>query len=246
MRDINNYVKNYVKEPFEETMVQIRKRKVLSQINRYPHNTILEIGCGMSPLFLDIRDYSEMIVVEPGEGFAKNAEMLARNSDGNVSIIEGFLEDQVDRIKELGFEFDFIVLSGVLHELDDPLRMLQSIYSLCGTNSIVHINVPNARSLHRLIAKEMGLIEDIHDKSEQMIKQERRRTYDADLLKADVESAGFSIIDSGSYFLKPLTHLQMQNCLDEGIIDEKVLMGFERVMKYLPQYGAEIYVNVSL
>lgn len=37
----------------------------------------------------------------------------------------------------------------------------------------------------------------------------------------------------------------MQMCLDENIIDENVIMGLENVVKYFPEFGAEIYVNVK-
>jgi hypothetical protein len=33
--------------------------------------------------------------------------------------------------------------------------------------------------------------------------------------------------------------------MDEGIIDEKVLLGLEGLIKYMPEFGAGIYVNVK-
>lgn len=244
MRNIKDYTDKYVDEPFESTIVEIRKRMVIEQCKKYKHDNILEIGCGMNPFFLDFKDYKRMVIAEPGETFAKHAEELAKTEEKKIDIIRGFLEEQTENINSLGVEFDFIILSSVLHELDDPRRMLDAIKSICSKDTIVHINVPNANSLHRLIAIEAGLIKDVHEQSEQMQKMQRRRTYDKDLLKDEVIKAGFDVVDSGSYFVKPFTHAQMQKCIDAGIIDEKVILGLEKVIKYMPEYGAGIYVNI--
>lgn len=247
MRDIKDYADKYVNEPFEVEMVKIRKKNVIEQCNKFGHRNILEIGCGMNPFFRDYKNFSNMVIVEPGELFANNARRLAiqENNDKRIEVISGFLEDEIDVIKLLGIKFDFIMLSSVLHELDEPKKMLKAIKELCSEQTVVHINVPNANSMHRLIAMEAGLIQDIHEQSRQMQKMQRRRTYDMGLLKEEVQEAGFHIIDFGSYFIKPFTHLQMQRCLDEGIIDEAVLTGLTKMIQYMPEFGAGIYVNVA-
>lgn len=54
---------------------------------------------------------------------------------------------------------------------------------------------------------------------------------------------GFYVKDQGSY-LKPFTHLQMQECLNKGIINDLVIEGLAKIIEYIPEYGAGIYVNV--
>lgn len=245
MRDIQDYTDKYIDEPFEDTMVTIRKRIVISQCNQYVHRNILEIGCGTNPFFLDFHDYDQMVIVEPGAAFAERAEKLAAKEKKPIQIIPGFLEEAVEAVKASGIAFDFVILSSVLHELDEPQKMLRAIGSLCNQRTVVHINVPNATSLHRLIAIEAGMIEDVHAKSTQMKTMQRRRVYDMESLKQEIMDADFTTLDSGTYFIKPFTHAQMQRCLDEGIIDEKVLMGLEKLTKYIPAFGAGIYVNAK-
>lgn len=65
-----------------------------------------------------------------------------------------------------------------------------------------------------------------------------------DMLKEEMDKAGFKAVDSGSYFVKPFTHFQMQQCLDQKIFDDRVLLGLENLVKYMPEYGAGIYVDV--
>ena len=244
MRDIKDYTDKYVDEPFESTIVEIRKKMVIEQCKKYKHDHILEIGCGMNPFFVDFKDYKRMIIAEPGDSFADNAIELAKEGNIEVDIVRGFLENETDKINKLGIDLDFVILSSVLHELDEPQKMLSAIKSICSKDTVVHINVPNANSLHRLIAIEAGLIKDVHEQSAQMQKMQRRRTYDRELLTEEVEKAGFEIMDEGSYFIKPFTHSQMQRCMDAGIIDDNVILGLEKVIKYMPEYGAGIYANI--
>ena len=183
MRDIKDYTDKYVDEPFEPTIVEIRKRAVIEQCNKYGHDNILEIGCGMDPFFKNFKDFKKMIIVEPGEAFAENARKLAESETEYIEVVSGFLEERIDTIKAYDIEFDYIILSSLLHELDEPQKMLNAIRKLCSKKTIVHINVPNANSMHRLIAIEAGLITDIHEQSEQMKRMQRRRTYDMNLLQ---------------------------------------------------------------
>lgn len=247
MRDIYDYTSKYVHEPFEETMVRIRKKTVIAQCLKYIHKSILEVGCGVSPLFKDFCDFDCMAVIEPSEEFSMQARKTAEKSDITAEIIiyNAFLENIFEKIKEERKQFDIIVASSLLHEVDEPNKFLQSIWELCSKDTIVHINVPNATSMHRLIALECGIIADVHEKSRQQIVMQRQRTFDMKKLVEQVENAGFQIQDRGSYFIKPFTHSQMQKCLEAGIIDERVLEGLEGLTKYFPDAGAEIYVNAK-
>ncbi len=51
MRNIENYVEKYTKAGFEDYKVLYRRKKILEVIEKYHSKKILEIGCGMEPLF---------------------------------------------------------------------------------------------------------------------------------------------------------------------------------------------------
>ena len=246
MRNIQDYEKKYVDEPFEETMADIRRQCVIEQMGETWDKHILEVGCGMHPLFLDVPEFSSMTIVEPSHDFATHAQELSElKHDREIRVVEGFLEEEAPGLIADGQEFDIIVCSSLLHELESLEKLLLALYSVCSSRTILHINVPNAKSLHRLIAYECGMISTIYERSAQQIKMQRYGTYDMAALVNDVEKAGFEIVKRGSYFIKPFTHAQMQRCLDEGIISEQVLTGLARVSKYLPEFGADIFVNVK-
>ncbi|MCV3413760.1 hypothetical protein L8V81_03235 [Campylobacter lari] len=54
------------------------------------------------------------------------------------------------------------------------------------------------------------------------------------------------ILDSGSYFIKPFNHSKMSLCLENKIIDEKLLDGLYKLSDYIPEFGAEIFVNIKI
>jgi hypothetical protein len=110
----------------------------------------------------------------------------------------------------------------------------------------LHVNVPNARSLHRLLALEMGLIGDVFERSANQRRLQQPRTFDLASLQAQVQACGFEVTDAGSYFVKPFTHAQMAQLRSCGLLDERMLDGLMGLEKHLPGLGSEIYVNCRL
>lgn len=124
--------------------------------------------------------------------------------------------------------------------------MIQDMVHCCNEKTIVHINVPNAYSMHRLLAKESGMISNIHEFSKRNNQFQQSRVFDLKFLKETVMENGMDVIEDGSYFVKPFSHSQMSELLKAGIIDEKVLDGFYNIGTWMPEYGSEIFVNCKV
>lgn len=245
MRDIKDYEIKYKEEPCEKYQVKYRRKKILELIQSYKHDTVLEIGCGLEPLFEFFTDYQKMVIVEPGSQFISNAKKKAQKAGQDITCIQGFFEDTVGQIKETGLSFDFIVLSSLLHEVEEPERLLQAIYSICSDETVVHVNVPNANSIHRLLAKEMGVIGDVHELSDLQKTMQRNRVFDIDSLCDMAEKCGFEVVQKGTYFPKLLSAGQMEKMLEQNIITEDIFEGLDRMIKYVPELGSEIYVQIT-
>lgn len=245
MRDINDYEEKYKVEPCEKYQVLYRRKKVLEILGKYKHNNILEVGCGLEPIFEFIDDYDTMTIVEPGINFINAALKKAENSDREIKCIHGFFEDSVASIQEDKKRFDFIIVSSLLHEVEYPEKLLEALYDVCSNETVVHINVPNANSIHRLLAQKIGLIEDIHDLSEQQKVMQRNRVYDQKTLREAVEKAGFEVLECGTFFPKLLSASQMERMLDLNIVQENIFGGLDKLIEYLPEYGSEIYVQLK-
>lgn len=242
MRDIEDYTENYNIPNFEDYQVVYRRKKVLEIIRKYSHNNILEIGCGMEPLFQYMEgDYGSYYIVEPSDVFYENAVKLSRGK--NVECIHDFFPPQHNLLDR---QFDFILCSGLLHELEQPEEMLEGILKISNRNTLIHFNVPNAKSIHRLIAKGMGLISDEYELSNRNLVYQQHNVYDFDSLSKVVEGVGFEIVEQGSYFIKPFSHDQMYQSISKRIISENVLDGLNNIAEYLPEFGSEIFINCRI
>lgn len=245
MIDIHDYSAKYAGQydgrSFETTLVEIRRRHVLAAMRAHPHRRVLEVGCGLEPLFPHADGYDAYTVVEPVPEFADAARALAAGLPG-VRVLTAYLEDAGAALP--GAPFDFVAVSSLLHEVPDPARLLASVRALCGADTVAHFNVPNVGSFHRLLALEMGLIESVFEPSEMERRFGRHTRYDAPALAATVGAAGFEVLRAGTYFVKPFTHAQMQQMLDARVIDAAVVRGLEAMTKHLPGMGCEAFVDV--
>ncbi len=242
-RDIDRYQKAYIESSFEPTQARMRKRVVIEQMQLWRARRILEVGCGMDPMFCHYRSFDRFVVVEPGAEFAANAR---EKGDGTskILVIDDFLENAIQQGRLKAEDFDCVLVSGLLHELEDPLQLMKQLRSIASDGTRVHVNVPNARSLHRLLAFEMGLIDDLHQISDRQKTLQQSHTFDMKRLKHLCEQAGFVVTGQGSFFIKPFTHMQMFMLSEIGLLDQRMLDGLMKLEKHLPGLGSEIYVNL--
>lgn len=243
MRDLENYQHLYADQPYERYLIHYRKRKILEILSRYPHSILMEVGCGLDPIFNDLTSFDKLYVVEPAKLFYNNAlsQVVKSSKNDAIEIKNKVLEDCIEEFKNI--EFDFIIVSCLLHELANPKEFLSVINQIVSKRTLVHINVPNAKSFHRLLAVEMGIIKNEFQKSERNIKFQQNTVFEMDSLLNLLEEGGFEVVESGSFSFKPFTHDQMEKMVQSGLLTEKMLEGFYRMEKYLPNLGSEIYAN---
>ena len=253
--DIRDYTQKYAAHYrgsgpgwFEATLVEIRRRQVVASLERHPHARVLEVGCGLEPLFTYWSGFQRMTVVEPSPDFVANARAQAArravtNLDVDVEVIQGFLEDVAEQLTGAA-PLDFVVASSLLHEVADPERLLRTLHALAAPATVLHFNVPNVYSFHRLLALEMGLITDLFEQSETEKSFQRTTRFDRAKLEAMLVAADFEVLRFGTYFVKPFTHAQMERLIDDKILPVGAVLGLERMSTHLPDMGAEMYVEV--
>ena len=206
---------------------------------------ILEIGCGYTPICKGFPKFSSYLGIEPGSAPYSTVTQMAEE-DERVSFRHGYLSEWAP---ELGpSNFDAIVVTGVLHEVDDPESFLSSIGLLMKPGTRAYLNVPNSRSLHRLIGLASGHLQDLETLSSRGQDIEQREVYDLVKLENQIKAAipRVEIESLGSFFLKPFTHRQMQFLIDNGELDEKGVEGLYQVSENLPGLGAELFITFSL
>jgi 2-polyprenyl-3-methyl-5-hydroxy-6-metoxy-1,4-benzoquinol methylase len=232
---------------FEGVMVAARRRLILELLHSAPHDVIVEVGCGSDLLVeraaADGLSWNRWVIVEPAPGFVTLARDAARRHEG-VVVVKGFIEDAVAQVcSATGRGADVVLCSSVLHEVDDERAVLRAMSQLLSRNGRLHVNVPNASSLHRRLARAMGLIADEHELTARNRALEQRRLYDLSSLVDLLQSVGLEVETTGGYFLKSFTHEQMET-LD--FLSDEMLAGLDRLGRQLPELAAEIYVNARL
>ena len=183
-------------------------------------------------------------VVEPGQKAYENAIKRSKEND-SIRCINDYFENSLDILKMQ--DYDFITSTGVLHETETPELFLKNIGKLSNMKTIIYLNVPNAMSLHRLIAQEAGIIKNVYEKSDRNKLLSQNNIFCKDSLKELITKTlpEFKIQKCESFFIKPLTHNQMMKCVDQKIVNEKVLDGLYEATKYLPELGCELYCTIS-
>jgi len=242
---IVNYQNEYIKDyGFEKVMVWARQRYLHGLIESQNPNTVIEIGCGYHHLFekvSDVESIQRWFIVEPSPIFSSHASEQLR-FDNRVQIIQGFFEDVVE---SFGFpEADLCICSCLLHEVEKPDSILLAAKKILKKRGVLHVNVPNAKSFHRVLAHEMGLIDSPYQFSDRNIALSQKRVFDADALRALVEEVGFSVIEAGGYFMKPFSHKQMEMVVDH--LGDGILEGLWKMGVKFPELASEIYMNVGL
>lgn len=98
MRDISDYKKQYLNDyDFEKYMVAYRRKNIVDVMSAHSHWNILEIGCGIEPLFMYLdNEFEKYTVIEPSDTFYNNALILSQYRN-NIEIIHGFLIEMLPK-----------------------------------------------------------------------------------------------------------------------------------------------------
>lgn len=242
-RDLSSYAARYAALPFEATQVAFRRRVVLEVLEEFRATRVLEVGCGLEPLAPHAPSFESWTIVEPAAPFAAAAQAACAD-DARVRVVVDTVEGALATRALVRGDHDLVILSSLLHEVPSPLEVLRGVHSLCTAQTVVHCNVPNATSLHRELAVAMGLIARVDALSPQQVSLQQGRIFDARSLAELATTAGFSVIGTGGYFLKPFTHAQMAALVSGGTIDRPMLEGLHALGRKFPDLASEIFVNL--
>jgi len=233
---------------FETECVRARFGCLLRHLLRVKSRRILEVGCGLE-LFVDMAirsdvDFERWVVIEPAPMLAQKARARAA-TEPRLLVIEGYCEDPAvgKAARELG-PFDAVLISQVLHEVEDPTALLHSALALAAPGAHVLVTTPNALSFHRLLAVEMGLMPTPQALSSRNLCFRQDVVFDPDRLRTLLEQVGLRNLQFEGYMFKPFTHVQMARIIE--LLPPGVNEGLDRLGQKFPQHAAEIaYIGVK-
>jgi hypothetical protein len=241
MKNIKNYENEYISDyGFESIMVHYRQQLVLEFLVRNKPRTIVEIGCGnslVSEQYYGLGgDWDKWIIVEPADKFF---ELAVLKNLPKTTVIKGFFEKIASKIEIFP---EVIICSGLLHEVPDANKLCCSITATMNKSTVLHVNVPNSNSLHRLLAKSMGLIDELTELSERNHRLVQPRVFDLKSLSNLLADNGLRAINEGGHFVKPFTHKQMEKMAP--ILGQKIMSGLYELGKNQPEIASEIFIDL--
>jgi ubiquinone/menaquinone biosynthesis C-methylase UbiE len=250
MVDFDKYKNEYDKQfnndfSIEECLIKERQKIVSKAKENYSHSKILEIGCGKNPFLTLFKDFNHYDIVEPVSSYLNKAKAISLN-DKRFNFYNGKVEEDSILNQLAKNKYDFIIVSSLLHEVPDPVSLLSTIKTISNKNTIIHFNIPNVFSFHRLLATKAGIIDNIFTMSETEKRFQRKSRYDMTNFRIILNDNGYQIIEEGTYFLKPFTSTQLEEIYNKKIIGENVIRALSDMIEYIPDMGAEMYANVKI
>jgi len=228
---------------YESVMVHYRRQLVLERVRWHSAKRVLEVGCGLEPLFVHDQEATEYWVLEPSSQFFENAQAKA-SQHPSARVLKGNLEDNYSQLE--GLDFDMVLLSGLLHEVSEPDRLLGAARRLCRSNTMLHVNVPSALSFHRRLGQAAGFLSNLEEISERAVQLQQKRSYSPAALRAAIEESGFRVCQEGGYFFKPFTHKQMSRWMGEEKSRDRIEQGLFELGKQFPDLASEIYCEAKI
>jgi 2-polyprenyl-3-methyl-5-hydroxy-6-metoxy-1,4-benzoquinol methylase len=154
------------------------------------------------------------------------ARAAERGLDG-VELVQGDIV-AVDRPER----FDHVVMANVVHEVPEPAALYVTAARHLAPGGHLHVSLQNPGSIHRLLGRAMGLIQDLAEVSDRGREYETLEVLDADQLEALGRRAGLEPVHRGGVMLKPLPNALMAE------LPEEVLRGFVRIGPDLPELAS--------
>lgn len=193
--------------------------------------TVLELGCATGRM-------TEALVAAGASVVAvdHSPAYLERAADRCLPAVEWIEADVESHVQTEDRRFDHVVATNLVHELADPLAFVGAAAACLRPSGHLHLTLQNPRSLHRLVAVEMGLIDELDEISDRGHAFGTRRM----LGRAELEQLGTAnrlrVVASTGLCLKPLPNAEMAR------LAPAVLAGFAAAARHVPDVAAINYV----
>jgi 2-polyprenyl-3-methyl-5-hydroxy-6-metoxy-1,4-benzoquinol methylase len=196
-------------------------------------NSVLEMGPAEGIMTEHLSGLGKrLVLVEGAQSFCHDLKQRFPQAKVVHSLFENFETDE---------RFDNILLGHVLEHVDDPASVLRSVARLLADGGRLISSVPNARSIHRQAAVDMGLLAFEEAMNEMDRHHGHRRVFTPETFRKVFLEAGLAIDVFGGYWLKPVSNAQIEDCWTP-----EMLRTFMRLGERYPDIAAEIYVVASL
>lgn len=242
--NLDQYVDAYHSDfPFADEnlgMLRAYASFFIDSVGRRTHIDVLSLGIGYQIV-------SQSIVRELGNRLASytivegsRAVIAEFASQWSLARKPEILEDLFESF-DPGRTFDAIEMGFVLEHVDDPALIVRRYKRFLKPGGFIGMAVPNARSLHRLIGHEAGLLDDVYKLSPEDRKLGHKRYFDLDSFRHLAESEGLDIKRARGIMIKPVTTDQLR-LLD---LPPEVGNALFKVADGLPAISNAVYIEAA-
>lgn len=208
---IEHDVSVYDNDPYEKENL-LSMSNYVNLIDKYSSDksSFLELGIGHSKTIELLSQKFENVTVLDGE---KELVNKYNKIYSKIEFVEIYFENfNTDKLyKNIGMGF-------VLEHVNNPEEILKKYSKFLEPNGKIFISVPNANSLHRIIANKAGLLEDIKMLSETDKRYGHLRFLTYFEWVSLFEKCNMEIEVSHGLFLKPFTTQQIHSLNLDNII----------------------------
>ncbi|HYF25993.1 MAG TPA: methyltransferase domain-containing protein [Baekduia sp.] len=209
---------------FDARYTRATARRIATYVR--PGDRVLEPGCATGLMTAELAAAGAQVVA-----LDRSAPYLERLAARGLAAVDARLAD-LDADPLPAGPFDHVVATNLLHELADPGAFLARTAAVLAPHGLVHVSVPNPASLHRLVALDMGWIDDLEAISERGSQFATRRMLGVEDVRVLAAGAGLRVVHKEGVVCKPLPNAQMAE------LPEAVLEGLERVAHRVPDLCA--------
>lgn len=194
-----------------------------------PGDRVLELGCATGLMTAHLAGRRARVTgIDRSAAYLRRAR--ARVGDRATLLRAGL--DEPGWEEAAGGGWDHVLLCNLLHEVPDPAGLLARAARLLAPRGLVHLSLQNPDSIHRLVAVEMGLIDDVREVSERGDRFGTLGLWGVDDLARLARRAGLGVVAREGVMLKPLPNAMM------AALPRDVLDGVERAARHLPAHCA--------
>ena len=243
--NLDQYVDAYRDEfPFaDENLGMLRSYAsyFIESLGTAPQRDVLSLGIGYQIV-------SQSIVRELGARLASYTIV-----EGSKAVIAEFMAEwplaRKPQVIEAYFEafepqrqFDAIEMGFVLEHVDDPALIVRRFKRFLKPGGFIGMAVPNARSLHRLIGHEAGLLDDVYKLSAEDRQLGHKRYFDLESFKRLAESEGLVVRRARGIMMKPVTTRQLSALNLSADVREALF----KVADDLPAISNSLYLEAQM
>ncbi len=215
-------------------------QRMVETITEKGFKSVISLGVGHKVVSRSIlRNLSDIltkfIIIEGSSKMIKDFRRTI-NLPPNVRLVKSLFEEF-----ETEEKFDAIEMGFVLEHVDHPLSILKRYSTFLKAGGSILISVPNARSLHRLIGCEAGLLDDLYRLSPFDLRLGHKRYFDLKSLERLVHKSGLKIAKREGIYLKPFSTSQLKSLH----LSPEVTQSLFSIGVSYPEIGNAIYLEVT-